>query len=272
MTEVNETALLAMLVEDPEHDPATCCFCQKGEPTERTNVFECTSNEDDQAHLDPLTWVTFKNDAHTLGSNIGRELLPAEGYWVVATATQAFRPVAASERGAHAVGVAAHHLIPGNAALARSRLYRQNYLGQPGTGTNQIGYDINRAENGVWTPGNYAIRPWGPQAVAFHEAYAEAAIATVQAQFHDAHPQYSERVLAALELIADKVDHQQQICPFSADQDPASRVLITLVASLDGVSRRCRRLLTFPTSGWKKTMFLSRFSLIFMNKHHLGGP
>ncbi len=271
MTEVNESVLLAMLLEDPDHDSATCCFCHKSEPTKRTNVFECTANEDDQGHLNPLTWVTFKNDAHTVGNHIGRDLLPVEGYWMVATATQAFRPAKASERGAHAVGIAAHHLIPGNAALARSRLYCQNYLGKPGTAVTHIGYDINRAENGMWTPGNYAIRPWGPQGVAFHEAYAEAAIATVQAQFHDAHPQYSERVLAALELIADKVDHQQQICPLAAHQDPASRVLITLVARLDGVSQRCRRLLTFPTSSWKKTMFLSRFSLAFMNKNNPGG-
>jgi A nuclease family of the HNH/ENDO VII superfamily with conserved AHH len=271
MTEVHPDSAPRLEVEDPQHDPATCCFCQKGLPIYRTNVFDCRIDEDDAEHLDPHAWVTFTNAVQTLGSNLGREQLPVEGYWLVEAADKEFLPVNASVRGAHAVGVVAHHLIPGSGALLRSRLFLHGYLGGPGTSATHVGYDINRAENGLWVPGNYAIRPWDEQDAAFQEAYAEAAIVTVQAQFHEAHPLYAERVLGALDAIADKVDHQRRICPFAGDQDPATRVLITLVARLDQLSQRCRRLLTFPVSGWKRNFFISRHARHFMNRHHLGG-
>ena len=281
MTEVCE-AVVKVLIEDPDHDPETCCFCQKGEPVERENVFDSHPDEDDRAHLNPLDWVSFKNDAHTLGVNVGTAMLADDGFWVVAktpTKSKSDTPVTyktsmATTVGALAVGVAAHHLIPGNAALAKCRLYEEGKLGKNGKKTTNIGYDINKAENGIWAPGNYAMRPWGPQGTNFDgdpAGYAEAAILTVEVQFHDAHPVYSEHVLSALDGIADKLDQNEQICPSAADQDPATRVLITLVARLDFLSGRCRRMVTFPSSRWKKSMFLSRFSQQFMNKRNLGG-
>lgn len=272
MTEVNE-GVAVLSVEDPDHDPETCCFCQKGEPIERENVFDAIPDEDDRAHLDPLDWVRFKNDAHTLGVNVGKDLLPAAGFWVVPRTDTTYKASKATVFGALAVGVAAHHLIPGNAALAKSRLYQEGTLGSSGIKTTNIGYDINKAANGIWAPGNYAMRPWGPGGDNFKGnagGYAEAAIVTVEVQFHDAHPVYSEHVLIALEEIADKVDLKKQICPFAAEQDPATRVLITLVARLDFLSERCRRMVTFPSSRWKKNMFLSRYSYDFMHNRSIG--
>ena len=273
MTEVNE-AVVKLLIEDPDHDPETCCFCQKGEPVERENVFDSDPDEDDRAHLNPLDWVKFKNDAHTLGGNIGDEQIPSSGFWVVAKSKTTYATGKSTSRGALAVGVAAHHLIPGNAALAKSILFKKGYLGSSGKKTTTIGYDINKAANGIWAPGNYAMRPWGPGGKNFEgspDGYAEAAILTVEVQFHDAHPTYSEHVLRSLDLIAKKVKQNEQICPHAADQDPATRVLITLVARLDSLSERCRRMVTFPSSRWKLSMYLSRFSEQFMSNRKLGG-
>lgn len=272
MTEVNEGVAI-LSVEDPDHDPKTCCFCQKGEPEKLKNDFAATPDEDDRAHLDPLDWVKFKNDAHTLGANIGKNMLASDGYWVQASADKTYKSSSSTIVGALAVGVAAHHLIPGNAALAKSILYKTGKLGKTGTETTNIGYDINKAANGIWAPGNYAMRPWGDQGKNFDgdpAGYAEAAILTVQVQFHDAHPVYSVEVLRALDEISKKTDRNEQICPFAADQDPATRKLITLVARLDFLSERCRRLVTFPSSRWKSGMFLSRFSHQFMINRKLG--
>jgi len=275
MTEVKEGVAI-LSVEDPDHDSKTCCFCQKGDPIERKNVFDANPDEDDRAHLNPLDWVSFKNDAHTLGVNIGKDRLPSEGFWVFPSTENTdstYKAIKATVPGASAIGVAAHHLIPGNAALAKSRLYLEGTLGSTGSKTTNIGYDINKAANGIWAPGNYAMRPWGSGGDNFKgnaDRYAEAAILTVEVQFHDAHPVYSEHVLKALEEIADKVVQKEQICPFAADQDPATQALITLVARLDFLSERCRRMVTFPSSRWKKDMFLSRYSFDFINNRRLG--
>lgn len=270
MTEVNEGVAL-LSIEDPNHDPKTCCFCHKGEPKKLKNDFAAKPDGDDRAHLDPIDWVKFHNDAHTLGANIGQEMLSPDGYWILRNANETYKASASTTPGALAVGVAAHHLIPGNAALAKSILYKTGKLGKTGEETTNIGYDINKAANGIWAPGNYAIRPWVTRKENFKEEYAEAAILTVEVQFHDAHPVYSVEVLRALDEISKKTDNNEQICPYAADEDPATRKLITLVARLDFLSERCRRMVSFPSSRWKSGMFLSRFSHQFITKRKIGG-
>lgn len=87
------------------------------------------------------------------------------------------------EEGIYPFSVAAHHLIPGNAALGNSQLY--NFLGPEGSGKlkkegsvrkrkkvrvggityeikKHIGYNVNGSHNGAWLPGNYAIRKYKP--------------------------------------------------------------------------------------------------------------
>lgn len=56
--------------------------------------------------------------------------------------------------------LAPHHLIPGNGSLRKSDLYN-HYMSKEGKDTKvlvNIGYDVNGSHNGVWLPGNYAIR------------------------------------------------------------------------------------------------------------------
>jgi hypothetical protein len=167
------------------------------------------------------------------------------------------------------VTVAAHHLIPGNAALGKSALY--DYLGPAGSGslkkdgavrkrkdvkavkpggraadgrtckiTKMIGYNINGSHNGVWLPGNYAIRRYkkykegvrpntspvggpkggrswsklGPKLDDWKLNYVAAAIKVTQGQFHDTHTRYSDKVLGILnKLAAMLASHLLSNCP-----------------------------------------------------------
>jgi len=52
---------------------------------------------------------------------------------------------------------AAHHIIPGNASLKKSKRLMK-YLHVDGMAKGNIGYNINNHENGIWLAGNYALR------------------------------------------------------------------------------------------------------------------
>jgi hypothetical protein len=77
-----------------------------------------------------------------------------------------------------------------------------------------IGYNVNGAHNGVWLPGNYAIRAanpvnplkknWGDVSDAdFKTKYMVAAMRKVGGkQFHDAHPDYNAAVRDTLDKIS----------------------------------------------------------------------
>jgi len=161
------------------------------------------------------------------------------------------------EEDVYPVKVAAHHLIPGNAALGQSDLY--DFLGPAGSGelTNDgpkrqrkdvkvrkrsyainghIGYNINGAHNGAWLPGNYAIRRatekhkgatpvegmgWGALEegfAAWQMNYVAAASVAGKAQFHDTHENYSERVLKLLNKISSALrSHLQGKCSCSSE-------------------------------------------------------
>ena len=119
-------------------------------------------------------------------------------------------------------GVAAHHLIPGEASLAKSMLYK-NYMKKNGkistasgrkyTLRENIGYNVNGAHNGLWMPGNYAIRAktspkkgtsWGKLPASYDQwcfEYMRACVKKTSRQFHDSHPTYSEEVLGVLEKL-----------------------------------------------------------------------
>lgn len=149
------------------------------------------------------------------------------------------------------VAIAAHHLVPGNAALGQSTLY--DFLGPSGSGKlrddgkerlrkdvrigdktyeikKHIGYNINGCHNGVWLPGNYAIRKYKPKTKSrpaipntspvggqrgglnwgdLGEKYADwklnyvaAATKAADGQFHDTHEFYSENVRDLLSKMA----------------------------------------------------------------------
>jgi hypothetical protein len=268
MTEVGEG--VAMLQGDFAHDPDTCPFCQAVPATPRENISSEVDDNDAPPARDPIAWVRFKNDAGTLASNLS--LKPEYQ-------TRSDDPH--FPRQPLAVTVAAHHLIPGNAALKKSQIFQgKQLIWQDGKTNGNIGYDINRGQNGVWLPGNYAIRPWGPLGAAFiathgplsDRHYAFAAIVVAEAQFHDAHETYSQVVLDALDRLHAKLAAiSSGSCPEAPKQDPATRSLPALIGRLDAISWNLRRMVTFPASGWKQEVHTSRYSLQWMQLRGLGG-
>jgi hypothetical protein len=141
---------------------------------------------------------------------------------------------------------AAHHLIPGNASLFPSELYIK-YMVKVGTQVRvgskkvsggkvstksgpkevktHIGYNVNGAHNGVWLPGNYAIRakntlnPWGKTWSKVYASdprwcyrYMKACVAKAHGQFHDTHDGYNQSALGILNGVFKKLKVHQDTC------------------------------------------------------------
>ncbi len=175
--------------------------------------------------------------------------------------------------GVHGFTVAAHHLIPGEAALAKSTLLNFMAKGRTVTITvvkkngqkvdkkkkvsKHIGYNVNGAHNGVWLPGNYYIRSrssprrgksWsdlGDDPWCLH--YVAAATKAAQAQFHDTHEAYSEKVLEVLNKISLVLrKHECEDC----EEDTINPPFIIKVR-LYNISNFLRSQLKGGPSGWK---------------------
>lgn len=275
MSEIGEPVAIAELGHEG-HSEDTCAFHNKDKPTSETNVL--TDDMDEDALEVPgvsMTGIAHKNSAAKLGSN-----LTAEGHDQPETTVQ----IEGINR-VLPVHTAAHHLIPGNASLKKSKI--MSYLHQEGTATGNIGYDINNYQNGSWLPGNYALRgeddlpAWGPQGVGFTtkysqppDVYAFAAIAKLRRQFHDAHVDYSKFVIKVLNLLAKKLKKTEDLwCPLANNQpkDPQERQLKMLVARLNTVSLRMKTMLESPGPNWKTNVYTSRFSQKFIRRHVYGG-
>ncbi len=241
---------VAVVVGDTSHDE-DCYFCKaKEQPEEIQNDLEASADDDDEGY------GGFKNDASKLGKALG------------ASPGQHRASVDGKELD---ITVAAHHLIPGNASLKKSQLFRsEEYLWLDGKKKGNIGYNVNAAENGVWLPGNYAIDGWSGKLDSFKEQYAQSAIERWRAQFHDAHEAYSEFVLEALAKVYEKIENVYCVaCPQAREQkkkpSPEERPpLRALVARLNTISARMRRMLVAPTMNWKKNIYTSSRSLRFM--------
>lgn len=255
-------------ITDEMHDE-TCAFCSSTEPPKDiVNDLTDEHDEDTEAQLgDMLPTYKFKNDAGKLGIALG-------GKPEAKTVTLANKNFEAA--------VAAHHLIPGNAALKQSQLFKsEKYLWKDGKAKGNIGYNINASENGVWSPGNYGVRPWGPGGVAFKSAnptleprdFAFAAMDKWRTQFHDAHADYSSFVKDSLDKVFEKLEAQKDIwCPEAKKKDrkpEEKEPIYALVQRLNTISSRMKRMLTFPTRNWKPNVYTSRFVQTYMtDKSH----
>jgi hypothetical protein len=263
--EIGESAAVEVIA-DSNHDD-DCYFCNaKDKPAEETN--DLTDKFEEDSDLDgSLEEVKFKNDSGTLGGNIGGDQGKRS---VTVPGTKARKTLV--------VSVAAHHLIPGNASLAKSELFKcKKYLHVDKKAPGNIGYNVNSAPNGVWLPGNYAARPWGTKGAAFQkdfgpspQQYANAAIQVWRAQFHDAHEAYSDFVMKVLNKLYQKLKAGEDLtCPEGKkrkDKKPEeSSPLYVLVARLDTVSSRMRRMLVAPSTNWKKNVWTSSLSLSYMS-------
>lgn len=192
--------------------------------------------------------------------------------------------------------VGAHHLIPGNASLKKAKKLVKamkqggkitSNKGRQYTVSKHIGYDVNGAHNGVWLPGNYAIKTALPERKTSsgktraarkgttpvageswskltqeHEhwqfCYVAGACKVAGGQFHDTHKDYSERVLSNLNKISVALSVHMDYCSICQEEGkteipPPYRIKRRLFA----LSGRLRRHVTGSAQQWKQPWFTS---------------
>ncbi len=271
MTEMIEPVSVAT-IDHEDHEEETCAFCTAPtKPTDEKNTLQDDFDED-KHEIPGLNddGMALKNSAGQLGKNLAKKGAAQITAEVKLAGLAKILPVTS----------AAHHVIPGNAALKRSEIMQ--YLHTDGMATGNIGYNVNNDENGIWLVGNYALRgkkglpAWGPEGAHFTVGkpgvpgtkkdpyeYAKAAIEATGYQFHDGHDKYSIFVKKTLDLIAKKMELTQDVwCIEAANKPnkPEEQQLFMLVNRLNTVSRRMKTLLQNPGKNWKKNVFTSRFS------------
>ncbi|MBL8288650.1 MAG: AHH domain-containing protein [Rubrivivax sp.] len=156
---------------------------------------------------------------------------------------------------------AAHHCIPGGASLAKATaLHDFMRKGGPFKLASDIGYNVNAAANGVWLPGNYAVRPgqygwskkWGNCTTKFKTEYASRAMKKANRQFHDAHVSYNNKVLKTLEAMAEELAEPEDECPVCGKELDCTRPPFGLVGRLNAVSSKHRAMLIGLSKRTKK--------------------
>jgi hypothetical protein len=179
------------------------------------------------------------------------------------------------DEGTYPYTVAAHHLIPGNASLYNSANDLQQYMikgktieskdGKKWKIKYHIGYNVNGAHNGVWLPGNYAIRvgasptgvSWGKMGNDDWQLNYVAACAKVaKGQFHDAHTDYSDSVRDLLNKIAEKLNYHQCNCELCKSVTEVSPPYL-IKQRLYNLSHYFRFNLTMAPGKWRRPWFAS---------------
>lgn len=256
--ELGEAVAVTVISENHDED---CYFCKASDkPSTEVNDLTDDPDEDAAEMEDSLGEYRFKNDAGKLGKALGGK--------------PAAKPVSLGGQ-SYDAAVAAHHLIPGNAALKKVRSLMK-FMWTDGEAEGNIGYNVNARTNGVWLPGNYGVRPWGAQGKAFEndaggitaQQFAFAAMDAWRAQFHDAHKDYSEFVKGVLRKMSDKLRANEEIwCPEQKNKGGDSPTqMFQIVGRLNTISARMKRMLVFPTSGWKENVYTSRFVQAYMDE------
>jgi hypothetical protein len=252
-----------------------------------------------------------KNDGGTLGQNLASGAAgvadtgpyPAKDYLFKEIANDSHRgrksllKLAAykeAKAGDFPYIVAAHHLIPGNAALNKVKPLIEfmkdgggveSVAGKKYSIKGHIGYDVNGSHNGVWLPGNYAIKtalperkkdgktlparigttpipsvPWSALSEDHEEwqfDYVAGACKAGRGQFHDSHAmpysasvrKYLGKLTVALALHLDNCE----LCAGKTEIPPPYR----MKRRLYGMSMRLRGFVTGTPDGWRNPWFTS---------------
>jgi hypothetical protein len=252
--EIGEASAREDEVASSEHDKS-CYFCRAKKEKPKTEVNDLTDNLDEDVDLDGPPGGKFQNHSGKLGKALGTALSKS-----------------VTVDGKHyQVTTAAHHLIPGNASLRDSQLFTSAYLWKDGEAKGNIGYNVNSAPNGIWSPGNYAVRPWSSKSPEFKRAYAFAAMRATGRQFHDVHELYSTFILRVLNKIKNKLDEQEDLwCKLQKNERAKSpeerKPLYPLVGRLHTVSARMRFMLTGGPVAWKVNVWTSQYALDLMTE------
>jgi hypothetical protein len=204
------------------------------------------------------------NDASVLGSSLAGASNPQPTDWAIKHKVDPEDPIAQGDE--TKVSSAAHHLLPGNASVNKADGLHKYMVWKgknPKGFSGPVGYDINNALNGVWLPGNYAVRRgtqfhknWSDYKLGFQNAYAIAAMKGAQdKQLHDAHPTYNGKVLDTLNDIAKKLDamwKDQTKCPVcGADLKDKARPPYGIVGRMNALSQEHKKPLEHPEQNRK---------------------
>ncbi len=128
-----------------------------------------------------------------------------------------------------------------------------------------IGYNVNVCHNGVWLPGNYAIRKsssstgesWGDMSEAnWQMNYVAAASKAAGGQFHDTHSKYNEAVKRILNKISAVLLVHQDVC-----EDCKNKTEVPppyqIKQRLYNLSEYFKTQLTGPPGVWRRPWFTS---------------
>jgi hypothetical protein len=274
MTQVGELVSVAI---DAPHDEDGCPFCRPKEEVNEKNTLRAAYDEDTEADNDT------DNSAGTLAKNLSArpwksgnklpkptegDVAPSMDMEMGSAQTRLWRGWI-YDAGLVPVLFAAHHLIPGNAAMARSNIHANGWLGPVDDGPDpmNIGYNINSRANGVWLPGNYAIRgtqhrpnqaTWTDKDPEFQKAYAFLTMLNTGRQFHDAHTDYSNTVLEALNELEELLEEMENDgCPYCESGDESGDPPYHLNSRLNAMSSHLRSKVQGSPTRWKYDLLTS---------------
>lgn len=233
MTEIAEGIAVAAAAKAPDGEP--CWYCEEEPKTDEKEFDIDAEPETTESDSEDAIAENLDNDSSKLAKSMG-----GEPRWIITNP---------DDQGTSKVTPGAHHCIPGGAAL--NKVTGITDLIEKG-----VPYGVNHRNNGVWLPGNYAVRPsiegwtkkWGDLVGAagkkFKDAYAERAMLVATTQFHDAHPTYNGKVKKCLEALVAKLAATEGKCPICGKEYSAERPPYGLVGRLDSISSSHRAMLT----------------------------
>ncbi|WDD97546.1 AHH domain-containing protein [Thalassomonas actiniarum] len=238
MTQIGEGVAVGATQQSQDED---CWYCKEPPKKEQKKNSITADPDTSQAEVeDQVEENDITNDASALGENLG-----ARPVWHILCPDKEIPT---------AIIPGAHHCIPGNAAFKHAmKDGLVDFVSEGGDFnlTSDIGYSINHANNGVWLPGNYGVRPkkghytkkWSSYPTAFKNEYAKRAIKATGRQFHDAHPNYNKQVKKTLYKIMEKMGEPDKNCPICGKEFDSTRPPFGLVRRLDFVSASYKRVL-----------------------------
>jgi endogenous inhibitor of DNA gyrase (YacG/DUF329 family) len=246
MTQIGES--IAVIIGNQSAEATSpCWFCE-----EDASGRELVNNEvadPDTSDADPVDLVPENNEQNSsseLGTNLG-----SRPKWHI--------PNPLNESESTEVIPGAHHCIPGGASLAKATDLHK-FMRKGEHYRSDIGYNVNDKENGVWLPGNYAVRSdaaefnyktWSAQTTMFQNQYVLYAVQRSGGrQFHDAHRKYNRLAKKSLLALAGKMKlPTDEACPVcEKKKEQKDRSPFGLVGRLHKISREYRAMLQSPTA------------------------